>query len=619
MVFVNLQTGTSMEIEDTWFKDCFSRSDATPKKALIEAAGTATITMKAVRVTGMRNGVFVKTTLAATLSIANLGAKWSIFGKTPEGTLVPNAMGEIDFATGTLSVTKSKFYGNFTARAITAAAKATTGNAIVDSVFENYMGGNGGAVSTDAPLSVSRTTFKGNKASQGAGIYSTKNVSLFDCVFDGNNAVNGSAWIVDAASYAFAVNPVFVGSQSVVGTAPSCTPAVCDGTGFTQCTKNAGVLTCSVCETGKFQQTSSTGVKSCEACPAGSVSDTVGAVDSCTACASGSYQALTGQTSCTQCAAGKSAKANAAAGQTSENDACASCASGKYRTTSDNVANCVSCQLGKAGTGTGKVSEGQGCTNCITGTYGSGSVGNAAVACSNCSVGSFGSGAIGNETTACNACPAGKRAKANAAAGQATEDSACSNCAAGKYRPASAAVSACVDCAVAKFGNVTGSSNETLACAGNCALGKAGTGTGKITESESCTNCASGQFGSGVAGLLSVACKACPAGKFGSGTLGAETDACTACPAGKATKASTVPSTEDLGCGACDAGKYRSATDDVSTCVACASGKVATKEVGQSEEAKACADKPDDDTLSSGYIPSVSCFMAALPLICMFL
>merc|ERR1711907_414690 len=148
----------------------------------------------------------------------------------------------------------------------------------------------------------------------------------------------------------------------------------------------------------------------------------------------------------------------------------------------------------------------------------------------------------------------------------------------------------------------TGASLESVACNGTCALGKAGTLSGQTSEA--------------------LGCAACSLGKFGSGNQGDSSVACSICPAGQAAKAGAAVAavSQSVACSDCEAGTYRAATDNVMSCVAGSSGKGATKETGQSEEAKACADNPAaDDTLSSGYTIILSHSIMMMSWICAML
>ena len=147
------------------------------------------------------------------------------------------------------------------------------------------------------------------------------------CV-DGQTSLGGSDVDCDPclngeysnAGTSFVCTPCPVGSYSA---SPTGSCDACAAGTYQPLTGQTSQSSCTDCAAGNFS--SSTGSESCDVCAAGTYQDQVGQ-SSCKDCAAGTYQPLTGQTSqssCTDCALGKYQPLT---GQ----DSCTDCAPGNF-------------------------------------------------------------------------------------------------------------------------------------------------------------------------------------------------------------------------------------------------------------------------------------------------
>ena len=225
----------------------------------------------------------------------------------------------------------------------------------------------------------------------------------------------------------------------------------------------AGQSSCSQCTAGKECPTAgmtSDGTN----CAAGSASST--GASSCTGCTAGNWQDLTGQSSCKQCTAGKEC---AGASRTTDG---ATCAAGTF--SSAGQASCTQCTAGKQCPGTGRTSDG---TPCAAGTFSA--AGQAS--CTSCTAG--------------NSCPGTSR----------TTDG--SNCAAGTWSAAGQA--SCTACSAGRACTGAGRTTDGTQCAAGSYQ--------SLTGQTACVTCPAGYY----CPLGSVSPTACPSGTYRAATAGA--------------------------------------------------------------------------------------------------
>ena len=224
--------------------------------------------------------------------------------------------------------------------------------------------------------------------------------------------------------------------------------------------------TCDPCSSGEYSNVDTSFV--CTPCPAGNFSASPSG--SCDACAAGTYQPLTGQTSqssCTDCAPGNFSSSTGS-------ESCDVCAAGTYQDQAGQ-SSCTLCAAGTYQPLTGQTSQSS-CIDCALGKYqpltGQDS-------CTDCAPGNFSSS---TGSPSCDVCAVGTY---QPLPGQ----SSCTDCAAGKYQPLTGQTSqsSCIDCPVGNY-----SASPTGSCAA-CAAGTYQDQVGQNSAS-SCTNCLSGYF-----------------------------------------------------------------------------------------------------------------------------
>jgi len=343
-----------------------------------------------------------------------------------------------------------------------------------------------------------------------------------------------------------------------------------------------GATSETACAAGTYQP--STGQTSCISAPAGSFASGTGNT-SATLCAAGSFTSTTGQASCTLAPAGSFASGTG-------NTTSTLCAAGSFTSTTGQ-SSCTAAPAGSFASGTGNTSA----TLCVTGSFtsttgqssctlapaGSFAAGPGATGSSLCAAGSFtstagngsctlasaGSFVSGTGATSQTAAPAGSFASGTGntsatlcAAGSFTSttgQASCTSASAGNFVASSGATSQTL-CAAGSFQSLTGQTSCTSAPAGSFA-----SGTGNTTS----TLCAAGSFTS-TSGQAS--CTLAPAGSFASGT-GNTTS--TLCAAGSYTNTAGNAS-----CTLASAGSFVSGTG-ATTQTACAAGTF-TSTTGQS-------------------------------------
>ena len=324
-------------------------------------------------------------------------------------------------------------------------------------------------------------------------------------------------------------------------------------------------------------------------CPAGSFCPNT-SMSAPTPCAPGSYSSITQRTSCLLCAPGSYTSTSgllfcdqycpvgtfrALPGGASLSD-CKPCAAGSYAL-AEGSTSCTACPAGAASAAVG-ASAASTCTPCAPGS--ASSLPGAAI-CAPCALGSF---APSTGALTCSAAPAGSfvplpgaTAASPCAPGSASSlpgAALCAPCAAGTFAPLPGALA----CAPAPPGTFVPAANATAALA--CPPGTANTASG-ATSADDCVACAPGSYapapgarrcslcsagtGSNAVGATSNAtCAACPAGTFNPAP-GQSLGACQACPAGSASAA--VGATSAAACAPCSPSQYAPAGS--STCASC--------------------------------------------------
>ena len=338
---------------------------------------------------------------------------------------------------------------------------------------------------------------------------------------------------------------------------------------------------CSACAAGTFQTSSAQ--SSCSSCPAGyycpvsgssaALSCSAGTFSTngatvCSACSVGQYQANAAQSACVSCDEGAYCASSGLAAPTGTclegsysaagASACANCASGKYAPQSG-LGSCLSCAQGKFQSSTGSSA----CSLCSSGSYCPSTGLSATVVCAS---GRY----SGSGAASCTSCATGRFSAAGA--------TSCGACLAGTY----AAMTGASLCSFCPAGSLCGiGSSVPVSCfsgkysaAGASACSDCGVGSFVATPgSTSCDPCPSGHYCATVG--LSSATAACSAGRYSS--VGAAS--CTACSAG------TFASAQAVSCSSCAAGTY-SATG-ASRCTACSLGSYQA-----SSGMPACSDCP---------------------------
>ena len=249
-----------------------------------------------------------------------------------------------------------------------------------------------------------------------------------------------------------------------------------------------------------------------------------------TACATGTYQDATGQSSCKDCVAGKKTGVNGT-GATS----CTACDKGTYSSGTAN-ALCTSCDVGTYQDTTGATS----CKPCSTGTY--------------------------QDTTgqySCKSCSTQTSSKYPSSASGSDSISDCYlTLTDGKYVPtAGGGVQSCPAGSYCSKSGTTvyqGSPNSptTAAVSGQCVKGEYSTGGASM-----CSPCQEG-YATGINGTGATSCTACPAGTYSDDAVNYE---CDPCPAG-----SHQNEAGQSTCDTCSAGTYSAA--GMSDCVKCPIG-----------------------------------------------
>lgn len=304
----------------------------------------------------------------------------------------------------------------------------------------------------------------------------------------------------------------------------------CVSPSFTQCYQ---------CSPGTF--------KSCSGC---SGSCTGGCCTLCTGCSPGKNQPSYGQSTCSDCVAGKFSGSNAAS--------CVNCAAGKYSGTGASV--CTDCASGYA-----RPSSTSGpCSACSAGSdscvrspsnYDFISTCTGQSVCYDCATGYFSN----SSASVCTKCVAGTFSNT-------TKSTTCRNCSTfGTY--SMAGFSTCLSCAAGSFSNVSTASSCSL-CEGGTYSSDIGasrcldcvTGKYSFANATQCTDCLPGKFASN---NRSLECMLCPPGKY-QGTSGQS--ACFQCAGG------TVSNTSGhTTCLVCKVGTYSNINH--TSCISCPVGK----------------------------------------------
>jgi hypothetical protein len=326
-------------------------------------------------------------------------------------------------------------------------------------------------------------------------------------------------------------------------------------------------------------------------CNAGYVQASAAALHpTCTACAAGTYQNVTGQTACVDC----DARAQSAAASTDigacvcnagyrdvEYGGCAACLPGEYKEEVDETAACADCPADSHSPAASPAAEaclcnagfdgpdGGPCAACATGKY---KAGNGSAACAFCAADTF---SDAEAATACTECfdyglaPVGSTGLADCvcdvASGWSEFDDAgaraCSQCAPGTYATAEGfdTGAGCRNCSQGTF---TYRYGQTVcdACAAN---------TSSYTSPRDECECDAGYRCPALRGTCDGDCEACEADTFKEAPGYAP--ACTACQA----DAQSPPASTDKSACLCNAGFFHEqdyASAPPYTCAACAAG-----------------------------------------------
>ena len=299
------------------------------------------------------------------------------------------------------------------------------------------------------------------------------------------------------------------------------------------------------CATGTYQP--STGQSSCIDASAGYYVPSTGSATQ-TACAAGTYQPSTGQESCIDASAGYYV---ASTGSTSQ----ATCAAGTYQP-STGQESCIDASAGYYVDSIGSTTQ----TACAAGTYNSNTASTSSSACTDASAGyyvpSTGSATQTICATGTYQPSTGQSSCIDASAGyyvSSTGSATQTICAAGTYQP-STGQSSCIDASAGYYVDTTGSTTQTV-----CAAGTYQPSTGQ----SSCIDASAGYY---VDSIGSTTQTACAAGTYNSNTASTSSSACTDASAGY-----HVPSAGSATQTACAVGTYQSLIGQ-SSCIAASTG-----------------------------------------------
>ncbi|KAK3591334.1 hypothetical protein CHS0354_028441 [Potamilus streckersoni] len=331
---------------------------------------------------------------------------------------------------------------------------------------------------------------------------------------------------------------------------------------------SSGQTSCISCQTGTITlQTASVSSAQCVAiCSSGFYRTTGG---SCQVCPIGTYQPSTEQTSCISCPSGTSTNQIAS---TSQAQCVAICSPGFFLNT---VGNCQACSIGSYQPSSGQTS----CISCQSGTI---TLQTSSTSSSQC-VAICNSGFFRNTNSNCQACPVGTYQPT-------TEQTSCISCPSGTTtnQVASTSQTQCVAvCSTGFFINTLGNcqtcpigtyqpSSGQSSCI-SCPTGTITLQTGSISSSQCVAICNSGFFRN-----TSGICQSCPVGTYQPST---EQTSCISCPTGTTTnQVASTSQTQCVGvcgagfflhalgfCQACSLGTYQPSSGQTS-CISCQSG-----------------------------------------------
>jgi len=287
---------------------------------------------------------------------------------------------------------------------------------------------------------------------------------------------------------------------------------------------------CNICTAGKFSQPM---WSICVDCFAGTYS--AAEAGQCTFCEEGTYQSSTGQSSCTDCDAGKFLGQTGQTGtvtfthHTHHPNGCIGAYTGNYLAQvstpngcynfCDNYQDCRYFQLNNyvcytyqggctqyGGYNTYKMNFLGACDDCAAGTYSN----DGAASCTTCDPGYF----SGSSASACTACPVGKRTVG-------TDRITCHDCPVGMYQDQEGQHQS----PITNVGNAINILEGCKSCNG---------GQYSAAGSASCTNCDAGQYLEAPTTWLysyatAASCKNCGIGEYSN----AGATSCTRCPSGK--------------------------------------------------------------------------------------
>ncbi len=337
-------------------------------------------------------------------------------------------------------------------------------------------------------------------------------------------------------------------------------PPQCPAGAFFQATK------CKACEAGKYSGAiGAVSPATCAVCPAGSFCPFFSAAP--TPCGAGTFQPSTNKTFCMPCPAGAYSGSGAAfclpcsaGAYCVGGEPIQSCAAGTYNALagSSSSSDCLPCPEGTFSTTVGAISS-SACLLCPSGFF----CPLSSAAATPCAAGRFGSSPGGTAATCTGLCSPGYYCPSSSVSALQVA------CPAGRYGASAGLFNGDCEgpCAAGRYGSSIGSSVSS--CDGACAAGYfCPAGSTSATQSPCiagyysasgaplCAPCAAGTFSSSGG---ATTCLDCAAGL----SSGPGASSCTSCPAGKYFS-------EDI-CVDCKAGFYKIAGE--ASCTACAAGR----------------------------------------------
>jgi hypothetical protein len=355
--------------------------------------------------------------------------------------------------------------------------------------------------------------------------------------------VSGRGIIASKQKCQEATNILFGSNTGILTTSVATQPPGCsrNANGYTVFNNNTNA-------TGKCDSHSQTGVSdycicrtglqflhaivACEKCPAGWKGIQEGVVLKCEKCATGEYQAKSGQAFCLPCVPGRYQHQYGSPN-------CQLCETGKHTAVEGQNVACSKCSEGMYQNENGTAT----CKNCISGRYGSKLAATAMNECLKCPAGKYSSAKGATSVNDCVDCPPGRYGET---LGAVSRNTTCKYCGKNTYQ-ADGGSSKCFECPHGR------SSNENSKECSSCSAGKA-----KIRQTVS-------------KNFLLCGKKFCK-----QPTLEFE---CHTCPIGKISKAG------DAVCHACQPGSYFAEIGITATCLPCPAGKWQNE-----KESKSCKD-----------------------------